>query len=145
MEQSRRRLAVAALTLAVLGALVAGGIALARPEREQETVKGHLFPIPSTDERVTVEVLNAAGRQGLARTVTRVLRQQGLDVVFLGNAGTTVDSTRIVARRGDAAAAQRVRDALGHGRVVVETDTLRRVDVSVIVGPDYRPELPLHP
>jgi hypothetical protein len=92
-----------------------------------------------------VEVLNGTRRQGAARTATRMLRRQGLDVVFLGNADSTADSTRVIVRRGDPGQARYVVQALGAGRVVVETDTFRRVDVSVILGNDFRPKLPLHP
>src|SRR2546426_990337 len=52
--------------------------------------------------RVTVEVLNASGRGGLARSGARVLRQAGIDVLSFGNAPAavgTLDSTRIVVRR----------------------------------------------
>jgi hypothetical protein len=49
-----------------------------------------------------------------------------------------VDSTRVIVRRGDPDKARDVRLALGVGRIVVEPDTLRRVDVSVILGADFR-------
>ena len=48
---------------------------------------------------VTVEVLNASARLGVARLGTRVLREAGIDVVSVGNAradSTPLDSTRIV-------------------------------------------------
>ena len=61
-------------------------------------------------------------------------------MVFFGNSDKTTDSTLIVARRGARGAAERVREALGIGTVEMETDTLRRVDVTVILGEDYRPE-----
>jgi hypothetical protein len=35
--------------------------------------------------------------------------------------------------------------ALGAGKVVVEVDTFRRVDVSVILGDDFKPRLEVHP
>lgn len=95
--------------------------------------------------RVMVEVLNGTRRQGAARTATRVLRRSGLDVVFLGNADSLVLSTRVVARRGDSVRARYVAAALGTGVVTIETDTFRRVDVSVILGEDFRPKLELHP
>jgi hypothetical protein len=59
-------------------------------------------------------------------------------VVFFGNAEAAVDSTRVIVRRGDPGRGREVREALGVGMVVVEPDTLRRVDVTVILGPDYR-------
>jgi thiamine biosynthesis protein ThiC len=70
-----------------------------------------------------------------------MLRRRGLDVVFYGNAEVAIESTRVIARRGDSIAAREVRQAIGAGRVVVEPDTLRRVDVSVILGSDFRPKV----
>lgn len=92
-----------------------------------------------------VEVLNGTRRQGAARTATRMLRQRGIDVVFLGNADSLAGATRVIVRRGDPERACYVAAALGAGQVVVETDTFRRVDVSVILGDDFRPKLELHP
>jgi hypothetical protein len=110
-----------------------------------EPASAGTFAIPSPKGRVMVEVLNGTRRQGAARTATRMLRRQGLDVVFLGNADSAADSTRVIVRRGDPERAKYVVQALGAGKVVVETDTFRRVDVSVILGNDFRPKLPLHP
>jgi hypothetical protein len=94
---------------------------------------------------VTVEVLNGTRRQGAARTATRMLRRSGLDVVFLGNADSTSVATQVIARRGDSLRARYVAAALGAGVVRIQTDTFRRVDVSVILGDDFRPKLELHP
>jgi hypothetical protein len=91
-----------------------------------------------------VEVLNGTRRSGFARTATRALREQGLDVVFFGT-GPAADSTRIFVRRGDPGQGQEVAAALGTGRVLIKPDTLRRVDVSVLLGSDYRPRLAVHP
>jgi hypothetical protein len=129
---------VAALAAAVLAW---GGWALwRRPER----LEGHAYAVPSMNDRVTVEVLNASGRPGLARTATRVLRRQGLDVVFLGNA-SAVDSTDVVVRTGKTGAGERVRAALGQGRLRTTADPTRHVDVSVILGPDFREPEEVHP
>jgi hypothetical protein len=99
--------------------------------------------------RIEVEVLNASGRAGIARTATRVLREAGIDVVGIGNApgGSTarLDSTRIVIRRGPASNGERVRQVLRVGRVVVEPDSTRLLDVSVFVGADFAPPLEFHP
>ncbi|HEY7026395.1 MAG TPA: LytR C-terminal domain-containing protein [Gemmatimonadales bacterium] len=135
MEQSllTRRLLIVA---GVLGVITLA--ALVRPH--QDRVAGHAFAIPSADDRILVEVLNGTAKQGLARLGTRKLRRQGLDVVFFGNSDKTSDSTLIIARRGAEGPADRVREALGVGTVKMETDTLRRVDVTVILGGDFRPE-----
>ena len=85
-----------------------------------------------------VEVLNGSRRAGVARAATRMLRRRGLDVVFFGNADAAVDSTRVLVRRGDPARGRDVRLALGTGRIEVQPDTLRRVDVTVILGTDFR-------
>ena len=101
---------------------------------------------------ITVEVLNASGRPGSARVATRVLRQAGIDVVFFGNAtgaSATLDSTRIIVRRGDPTVGERVRAALGQGRVEVELDSGKLLDVSVLLGTDFaaspRATFDLHP
>jgi hypothetical protein len=107
-------------------------------------------PIPGEPgPRITVEVLNASGRPGLARVATRVLRHAGIDVLTFGNApdaGGALDSTRIVVRRGGAAVGERVRAALGAGRVAVALDSARLLDASVLVGRDFAPpRLEFHP
>jgi basic membrane lipoprotein Med (substrate-binding protein (PBP1-ABC) superfamily) len=112
------------------------------PRREH--VAGHAYAVPAPGRRIRVEVLNGTARPGLARTAARVLRQQGLDVVFFAT-GPAAESTRVFVRRGDPGQGRDVVAALGGGRVVVEPDTLRRVDVSVLLGNDWRPRLPLHP
>lgn len=122
---------------------VAGVAALLVPQR-REHVAGHAYALPSPGRRIRVEVLNGTRRPGFARVATRALRQQGLDVVFFGT-GPLADSTRIYVRRGDPGQGRDVAEALGIGRVVVQPDTLRRVDVSVLIGSDWKPRLPLRP
>ncbi len=125
--------------------LTAGIVVAARLKRDR--VEGHAYAIPSARDRIMVEVLNGTSRNGLARTATRLLRRQGLDVVFFGSADSAdrSDSTRVIARREDAGAAEIVARALGAGLVEVERDTLRRVDVTVILGMDYIPADEVHP
>ena len=97
---------------------------------------------------MTVEVFNATGRSGVARLGTRALRRAGIDVVAFGNAGAgtgTLDSTRIVMRRGTAATGAGIRQALGVGRVLVQPDSTRLVDASVFLGADFAPPLDFHP
>jgi hypothetical protein len=138
LERARLRIVFALIALCAVAA-VAGALSFrSRPDH----LSTHAFPIPSADDRIMVEVLNGSGLGGRARSATRVLRRQGLDVVYFGNweGEGVVRATKIVVRRGtDQAAARRVAQALGAGTVVVDVDTLRRVDVSVILGQDWRP------
>lgn len=96
---------------------------------------------------IVVEVLNASGRDGDARAGTRLLRRAGIDVVYFGNAAEIRDTTRILMRRGDARAAERVRAVLGVGRVELAPDSGRLLDASVLLGADFAPppRLDFHP
>ena len=129
---------IAASAFAVLAVLAL----VLQPQGEH--VPGHAYAIPSPGKRIRVEVLNGTARAGFARTATRLLRERGLDVVFFGT-GAAAESTRIFVRRGDPGQGRDVAEALGARRLVVEPDTLRRVDVSVWLGRDWRPHLPLRP
>jgi len=123
---------------------IALAFAACRGDRDQRAL-----PVPGErGPRVTVEVLNASGRSGLARVGTRVLRRAGIDVVTLGNAPAavgTIDSTRIVVRRGTAAAADPIRRALGVGLVRLEPDSARLLDATVLLGADFAPRVEFHP
>jgi hypothetical protein len=140
LEQSRRLWLALSAGVALLAA--ASGFWLTR---KPEPAAAHAFPAPTIQGRVMVEVLNGTRRQGVARTATRMLRGRGIDVVFLGNADSAETATRVIARRGDQDRARHVASVLGTGKVVVETDTFRRVDVSVILGEDFRPRLGVRP
>lgn len=93
--------------------------------------------IPGELVTLEVEVLNATSIDGLARRVTRFLRQRGIDVVFYGSERPgAVSVTTIIVRRGDSTVAVPVRSALGMGRIVVEATDGTLLDVSVLLGPD---------
>ncbi len=113
------------------------------PKTDQ--VQGHAYPVPSGASGLVVEVLNGTDRRGLARAASRALRREGHDVVFFGNAPAPAESTTIVVRRGKPSTGERLRTGLGVGVVDVQPDSLRRVDASVILGPDYQPPLEVHP
>jgi len=107
------------------------------------------FAIPGdAGPALTVEVINTTGKSGLARSGTRLLRSAGIDVVnYFASSDKPLDSTRIVVRRGTAATGERVRAVLKIGRVVVQPDSTRLVDVSVLLGADFAARAPLdfHP
>jgi hypothetical protein len=142
LEQSRRHWRAIALAAAILMA-VTGALLFRRNQPEPSAAASAAPARPS--ERIMVEVLNGTRRQGAARAATRLLRGQGLDVVFLGNADSLSALTQVLVRRGDPGRARYVSAALGGGKIRIDIDTLRRVDVSVILGDDFRPKLALHP
>jgi hypothetical protein len=131
------RLAALVLTLAFV--LVLGGSLLAGLFRGHPTGTAPPAATAASHPRVTVEVLNAAGVAGLAREVTRRLRDAGFDVVYFGNAHAFgQDSSLVLDRVGEPEAAQRVAEALGLARVVSRRDSTLMVDVTVVVGRDWR-------
>ena len=87
--------------------------------------------------RVTVEVLNASGRPGLARYGTLALREAGLDVVAFGTADTSVDTTVVLVRRGNRDAGERVARAVPPAVIRMAPDSLPRVDVTVLLGKNW--------
>lgn len=90
-------------------------------------------------ERVRVEVLNAAGVPGLARAATQLLRKRGWDVVYFGNAGSRVrDASVVIDRVGRPQTAGQVAEALGVNEVESTPDSTLYVDVTVILGGDWK-------
>jgi LytR cell envelope-related transcriptional attenuator len=131
---------------AVLGVLVAfATVALLIRAGRADAIEGHLYPVPEGEDRIEVEVLNGSGKQGLARVGTRALRRQGVDVVFFGNADTTSDTTQVILRRGSRDRAEEIQKLLGMGKIAVTPDSTRRVDVTVVLGMDWKGPEELHP
>ncbi len=95
---------------------------------------------PESGPRFRVEVLNGSGRPGVAQAAAERLRDRGLDVVYVGNADSFDYAwTLIVDRVGCQECARTVADALGHGVLRAQTDSLRLVEVTVILGRDGGP------
>ncbi len=91
------------------------------------------------DTRVRVEIINATKTNGLARRVTRLLRDRGFDVVKYTTSSTLQDSTVVLDRTGNPEWAKLVGEALGGTKVEPRPDTLRYVDVTVVLGAAWRP------
>ena len=89
-------------------------------------------------ERITVDVLNAGGVDGMAKVATDHLRAAGFDVVKLGNASNfDQDSTVVIDRVGSLQKAAAVAEALGVRSVSSERDANLFVDVTVRLGSDW--------
>jgi hypothetical protein len=90
--------------------------------------------------RIRVEVRNASTVQGLARRATFHLRDRGFDVVESGNSDEKHDSTIVLDRSRHPEWARLVANAMGDATPVVESpDSTHYVDITVLVGPSWRP------
>jgi len=95
--------------------------------------------------RIKVEVLNATQTRGLARRATVYLRDRGFDVVGSGNVAEQRSSTVVYDRSAHADWARLVGRAM-NAPVVERPDSSRYLDVTVLLGGDWRPPaLPFHP
>ena len=97
--------------------------------------------------RIKVEVLNATQTRGLARRATVYLRDRGFDVVGSGNVAEQRASTVVYDRSSHPEWARLVGRAM-NAPVVARPDSSRYLDVTVLLGGDWRPPvtaLPFYP
>jgi LytR cell envelope-related transcriptional attenuator len=148
MTQKARWVAVAVLLFGVSAGIAAFATRkTAAPVRE--TALGRLVTREVTappNTRVRVEIVNATKTSGLARRATRVLRDRGFDVVKYSTSSTTQDSTLVLDRTNHPDWAALVGKALGGARVAARPDTSSYVDVTVVLGGNWRaPAQPFSP
>jgi hypothetical protein len=95
--------------------------------------------------RIKVEVLNATKTKGLARRATLYLRDRGFDVVGSGNVSEQRAATVVYDRSSHPEWARLVGRAM-NAPVAARPDSSRYLDVTVLLGADWRPPpLPFHP
>ena len=140
-----RAVTILAATTLLAAGFLAGSFWLEwRGATLEEAGREGVAALPSTvpegwSDRVRVEVLNGMGEPGAARRVAERLRGMGFDVVFFGNADRfDHDSTRVLLRSQDRAAARRLADSLGLARVIDRPDPDLYLDGTVILGEDWR-------
>jgi hypothetical protein len=107
-------------------------------QADLDQLMGQLLPGVSPD-RIRVQVLNGNGAIGSTRSVTARLVPAGAHIVLSGNADSfAYAQTQIVFYdRSQQQAAERVRQALGTGRLVLSRQPLDVVDVTVVIGRDF--------
>ena len=109
-----------------------------------EQGEGHREAEPS-DDIIQVEVRNGCGVSGLAESMRTFLRQEGFDVVEVGNHSSfNLAKTLVVDRVGNLEAAQQIAAALGvpEDRVKQELRQDYFLDTSIIIGQDYATLVP---
>ena len=95
--------------------------------------------------RIKVEVFNATKTRGLARKATDFLRSRGFDVVGSGNVTEQRAKTIVYDRSSHPEWARLVGRAMS-APVVSRPDSSRYLDVTVLIGADWRPPpLPFNP
>lgn len=101
--------------------------------------RGDSPALPTRDNRIRVEVLNAGGVPGMAADATDHLRSLGFDVVYYGNARTfDREETAVLDRSGSPDAARAVARALGVPEAEEAPDPGLLVDVTVLLGSGWR-------
>jgi len=142
-RRRRRRIALFVL----LAATASGWFRMRRPrvERTGAEVEASQATRPSRivpdSVRIKVEVLNATATRGLGRLATAWLRDKGFDVVGTGSAPSAerLDSTLVLDRSGHADWARLAAAAMGGARIEARPDSLRYVDLTVLIGRTWRP------
>ncbi len=105
--------------------------------RQMERWKQTVFPT------LKVEIYNASNYSGLAKKLTWYLRDNGVDVVYYGNASDKLDRTVIVDRMDSSMKYARIMQKfLGGGVVRYEPDADRLTTITILIGKDFYDILP---
>lgn len=135
------------LFAAALGIIVLTGAAWVIHALRTTSTTSTLAAVLSRDElprapdgvRVRVQVLNTTGTRGLARRATRLLRDQGFDVVDMGNGNPALDTTLVLDRSGHPEWAAAVARLIKPATSRTERDSSRYLDVTVLLGRSWNP------
>jgi hypothetical protein len=130
-----------------LGVIVLTGAAWVIHAMHSSTTTSTLAAVLPHDElprapdgvRIRVQVLNTTGRHGLARRATRLLRDQGFDVVDMGNGTPALDTTVVLDRSGHPEWTAAVAKVLKPATLRTERDSSRYLDVTVLLGRTWSP------
>jgi hypothetical protein len=100
----------------------------------------------STKARIQVEVLNGCGISGIAEKLTDYLRINNIDVVNLGNYRSfEIENSIIISRNEKIYNAEKVAAIIGLDKenIITQTNPDYMLDVTFILGKDYRDLIPL--
>lgn len=130
------------LALVLAGAVTLAWTRYGKRSRGDASIPASMVP-PGV--RIKVEVLNATRVPGLARRATLFLRDRGFDVVGMGTSAEQRATTLVLDRSNHPEWSSLVARALG-SRVEARPDSSRYLDVTVLLGNDWRPPpLPFYP
>ncbi|MGQ9523915.1 MAG: LCP family protein [Armatimonadota bacterium] len=111
-------------------------------EQKSREVIASIFGATDQNVAATVEVLNGAGRRGVATEVARALEQNGFRVVRVANADSySYSSSLVIFRPQNQEGAREIANFLGTNDVRPAPKTsVGGTDITVIVGKDYQQE-----
>jgi hypothetical protein len=143
----RRRRRIAALVLLAVGAMSVYGVRAWRTKvgsaggEAASDISVRPARVVPDSVRIKVEVVNATATRGLGRLATAWLRDKGFDVVSTTTASEKDrrDSSVVLDRSGHPAWAALAAAAIGGARVEPRPDSLRFLDLTVLVGRSWRP------
>jgi hypothetical protein len=104
----------------------------------EDTIVTKIVPV---ERGIQAEVLNGCGVRGLADKATHYLRKNNIDVVNTDNYDTfDVLTTRILDRSDNPQKAREVAKLLGipENRILLRKDSSLKLDVTIILGADYK-------
>jgi hypothetical protein len=134
-----KRLAIFAVVL--VGIVLVGAAWVVHALRSPTTTSTFAAVLPHDElprapegVRIRVQVLNTTGKQGLARRATRLLRDQGFDVVDMGNGSPALDTTLVLDRSGHPEWAASVAKVIKPATSRTQRDSSRYLDVTVLLG-----------
>jgi hypothetical protein len=144
-RRRRRRVALLVIVVAIIAGVFRprpapdGSTPVSTAESQQSIQRPKRVVADSV--RIRVEVLNATDTRGLGRLATAWLRDQGFDVVGVGTAPEAgrLDSTLVLDRSGHPEWARLAAAAMGGARIEARPDSLRYLDLTVLVGRSWRP------
>ena len=144
----KRFLLLASAVLLVV--VIAGAGFMVRTRDSAKPVFASLRPAPVVrapdSVRIRVQVLNTTKTRGLARRATRLLRDRGFDVVELGTASPTIDTTVVLDLSGHPAWAEAAAQVITPAKTRSRPDSSRYLDITVLIGSTWRPPAePLYP
>ena len=100
----------------------------------------------AASEIIQVEVLNGCGVSGLADRLTDYLREEGFDVVNIGNYRSfEIENSIIIDRTGRLINAQLISNSIGlkSSNIIQQINREYLLDVTIILGKDYSQIVPL--
>jgi len=105
---------------------------------DTDTTNGAITVSKKDKSEITIEVLNGTSRNGLASSVAEKLKNEGYNVTKIGNYKTSTNISTSVINKSSGEYAKEVKDFLGIGKVKTEIEEDSKVDVTVILGSDYK-------